>query len=91
MKKLIFWLIIFAAIEISLAMYLTFFREHFWNYIQAKNASGFVNQLGVFTVVALGICFVSGISGYLVNLAAIKWREELDKRFREKYGEEDYD
>ncbi len=80
MKKYIIYLVLLGAIEISLALYLTFFREHFWNAIQAKDVSTFLSQLGVFTGVALCICFVSGMSGYLVSLTAIKWREKLNSQ-----------
>lgn len=80
MKKYIIWLILFAALEISLALYLTFWREHFWNAISLKQGQEIVTQLGVFTAVALVICFVSGFSGYLVSLTAIKWRERLNAK-----------
>ncbi len=84
MKKYIFLLLLFAVLEISLALYLTFWREHFWNAIGNKEKLDFLTQLGIFTLVALGCCFVSGISGYLLNLATIKWREILDSRIRNK-------
>lgn len=80
MKKYITLLIIFAAIEISLALYLTMWREHFWNDVSTKNQVGFIYQLGVFTVVALGCCIVSGVSGYILNLTTIEWRKKLTER-----------
>src|SRR4051812_13199551 len=78
MRKYITWLIIFAIIEISLSLYLTFWRDHFWTAVSNKQSLEFIKQLGVFTGVALCICFTSGISGYLVSLSAIKWREKLN-------------
>lgn len=82
MKRYIVWLIIFAALEIGLALYLTVWREHFWNAVAQKQSVTFLHQLLVFTGAALGACFVSGFSGYLVSLTAIKWREKLnDKAF----------
>lgn len=80
MKKYIAFLIIFAIVEIGLALYLTVWREHFWDAITAKQHVEFVSQLGVFLGVALVCCFVSGISGYLVSLTSIKWRGILNTR-----------
>lgn len=80
MKKYIVWLLIFAVLEITLALYLTHWRENFWNAVSTKQSLQFLQQLGVFTVVALIICVVSGVSGYLVALTAIKWREKLNWR-----------
>lgn len=80
MKKYIFWLLIFASLEIGLALYLSLWREHFWNSVEQKQAVEFVHQLLVFTGVALSACFVSGFSGYLVNLTVIKWREFLNEK-----------
>ncbi len=80
MKKYIACLILLGTIEISLALYLTFWREHFWQAVSLKNSLEFIQQLGVFTGVALCICFVSGMSGYLVSLTAIKWREKLNSQ-----------
>jgi putative ATP-binding cassette transporter len=84
MKKYLVWLIIFAVVEISLSLYLTVWREHFWNSISQKHQLDFIKQLLIFTGVALTCCFVSGISGYMLNLATIKWREKLDKKCHEK-------
>lgn len=80
MRRFIVWLILFAILEIGLALYLTTWREHFWNAIALKQGSEIVAQLSIFTVVALVICFVSGFSGYLVSLTAIKWREHLNAK-----------
>jgi len=80
MKRYIVWLIIFAALEIGLALYLTVWREHFWNAVAQKQSITFLNQLLVFTGVALVACFVSGFSGYLVSLTSIKWREKLNTK-----------
>lgn len=90
MKKYIALLISFAIIEIGLALYLTVWREHFWNAVSNKEQLHFLQQLGIFTVVALVCCFVSGISGYLVSLTAIKWREKLNDTAFKLYGEELY-
>jgi putative ATP-binding cassette transporter len=80
MKKYLLWLVIFAAIEIGLALYLTMWREDWWNAVSTKNSTGFLTQLGVFSLVALFICFVSGFSGYLLSLTTIKWREQLNEK-----------
>lgn len=80
MRKYLIWLVLFAIVEISLALYLTFWRDHFWQAVGNKQSIEFMKQLCVFTGVALCICFTSGISGYLVSLSAIKWREKLNSK-----------
>lgn len=80
MRKYLIYLVLFAILEISLALYLTFWREHFWTAVSSKESLQFMYQLGIFTIVALFICLVSGISGYLVSLTAIKWREKLNHK-----------
>lgn len=77
MKKYIVWLVIMATIEIVLSLYLTVWREHFWNAISQKQSLEFLTQLSIFTGAALVICVVVGLSGYLVSLAAIEWRKQL--------------
>lgn len=85
MKKYLILLIIFALIEIGLALYLTVWREHFWQAISNKQQLQFMQQLGIFTIVAVVMCVLSGISGYLLNLTAIKWREKLNKECHNQY------
>lgn len=77
MKKYIGFLIGMAIIEIGLSLYLTVWREHFWNAIAQKESLEFIHQLSIFGGAALLICFVVGLSGYLVRLAAIEWRKSL--------------
>lgn len=67
-----------AIIELGCSFYLTIFREHFWNAISNREQLQFIQQLGIFTIVAVVIGFVSGLSGYLVSLTAIKWRQILN-------------
>lgn len=80
MKKYIVLLVMFAILEIMLALYLTFWREAFWQAVSNKQSGAFIHQLIVFTGVACVICFVSGMSGYMVSLSAIKWREKLNAK-----------
>lgn len=80
MKKYLFFLIVFAVIEISLALFLTFWRNWFWDAVAAKESLQFIQQLGIFTAVAIGICFVSGVSGYILSLCAIEWRKKLNEK-----------
>ncbi len=78
MRKYLIYVILLSIVEIGLALYITFWRELFWNYIEAKNFSGFSLQISIFTVVALAYCFVSAYSGYFTTLCVIKWREILN-------------
>ncbi len=80
MKKYIFWLVVFASLEIALALYLTLWREHFWNAVQLKQSHDFLFQLGVFSVIALAICAVAGLSSYVLALTVVKWRENLNEK-----------
>ena len=84
MKKYLAVLIVMSLIEISLAVYLTFWREVFWNNIANKQALAFLEQLGWFSLIALIMCFMSGLSGYLVSLTGIEWRKKLDNIARSK-------
>lgn len=81
-------LICLGILEISLALYLTFWREHFWNAVTNKDSHEFLYQLGKFTIVALTICFVNGYSGYIVSLTAIKWREKLNTKALSLHSDE---
>jgi putative ATP-binding cassette transporter len=78
MRKYITYVILLSLIEISAALYLTFWKELFWNYVETRNFHGFCVQIGVFTVVALIFCLVNAYSGYFMSLCAIKWRELLN-------------
>ena len=80
MKKYIALLGAVGAAEIGLALYLTFWRESFWQAVSAHQYSEFINMLYWFTGAALLICFVSGMSGYLLTISAIKWREKLNTK-----------
>ena len=80
MKKLIAGLLMLSGIEISLALYLTFWREHFWAAVAAHEYVAFTQQIMVFTGVALAIGVVAGLSGYLLTLTAIKWRQKLNAK-----------
>lgn len=80
MRKYISYVIALTVTELCLALYLTFWREHFWQAVSTKDFSGFAEQLAVFTVIALVLCFASAFSSYFMALSSIKWREILNKR-----------
>ena len=80
MKRYIIWLILLAIIELVLSLYLTYWKESFWNSISNREQLQFLQQLGIFTIVAVVIGFVSGLSGYLISLTAIKWRGILNAK-----------
>lgn len=79
-NKYLFGIAALMVIEISAALYLTFWREHFWNAIAQKHSVDFLTELGVFTAIALSLCFMAGVSSYLVSLTGIKWREVLNSK-----------
>lgn len=91
MRKYFTLMGLFALVEIALALYLTFWRHDFWATIEARDGTQFIYQLGVFTVTALCLCFISAYATYLGRLAAIEWRKKLDTRFRSMYKDTDYD
>ncbi len=78
MKRFIIYVILLGILEISLALYLTEWRNTFWNYVEHKDFHGFCIQIAIFTFVALMFCFVNAYSGYFTTLCAIKWREALN-------------
>ncbi len=80
MRKYIVYMVILSIIEISLAFYLTEWRNVFWTYVEKRNYNGFLVQIGVFTGVALILCFVASYAQYFGTMAAIKWRERLNTR-----------
>ena len=80
MRKYLALLIILGAIEISLALYLTIWREHFWQSVSNKQGVDFIRQLVIFTVVAMSIGLTSGLSGYMISLSSIEWRKKLNKK-----------
>jgi len=80
MRKYIIIMSVLGLVEISLALYLTLWRESFWGYVQARDMHGFITYLGIFTVVALVLCVVTASSSYTRTLAAIVWRESLNSR-----------
>lgn len=67
-------------IEISLILYLTYWRDAFWGAVIHHNLHIFTIQLGWFTVASLGYVFVYGTFIYFNSMAAIKWREILTKK-----------
>lgn len=80
MKKLITGLSLLGILEIGLSLYLTFWREHFWQSISLKNQSSFIIDIAEFTGIALFLCVISGLISYISNVCAIKWRERLTER-----------
>lgn len=80
MKKYIVYMVILSVIEISLAFYLTEWRHVFWDYVEKRNYTGFITQIGIFTIVALVLCFVASYAQYFGTMVAIKWRETLNRR-----------
>jgi len=80
MRKYIIYMVILSLIEISLAFYLTEWRHAFWDFVEKRNFHGFTIQIGIFTAVALVLCFVASYAQYFGTLAAIKWREILNKK-----------
>lgn len=76
-KRYLTYIVLLSGTEIGLALYLTFWRASFWDIVAAKNIIGFMHELEIFSIVALLICFIAGISGYVVNLYVINWREKL--------------
>ena len=82
MKKYFILMGTLGLIEISLALWLTFWREEFWNYVAHRQLNGFCFELGVFAAVAITLCIVSTASTYFGNLAAISWRNKLNEQAR---------
>lgn len=80
MKKYLTLVGLLGLVEIGLVLYLTYWREIFWNYVAGKDFQGFALYLGIFTGVALCICVVVATANYCNSRAAIKWRERLNAK-----------
>lgn len=80
MKKFISYAAFLGLLEISLAVYLTFWRSSFWEAVSQRDLHTFSVDLVIFAVVALVLCAVSSLSTYFLTLSAIKWREKLNKK-----------
>lgn len=78
MRKYFIGMILLGIFEIAISLYLTFWREAFWNFIVNRNIHGFIEYLGIFTGMAILFCLVTTSFTYIGNLAAIKWRESLN-------------
>lgn len=78
MKKYLTLLILCSFVEIALVLGLTFWREHFWSNVVAKNIDGSLLYLGIFTVITLVLCAVTTIGTYSGTRASIQWRELLN-------------
>jgi len=80
MKRYLVYMVLLSLVEIGLALYLTEWRHTFWNYVEQRNYAGFMSQIGVFSLVALTLCFVAAYAQYFGTRAAIKWREILNTK-----------
>lgn len=80
MKRYLVGVGILGSLEISLVLYLTHWREIFWNLVAAKDLHGFILYLGIFTVVALSLCVITATATYFSTLAAIEWRKRLNSK-----------
>ncbi len=80
MKKFIVAMGVLGILEISLVLYLTWWRKIFWNYISEKDLAGSIKYIIIFTIVALALCVVTALATYMSTRAAIIWREALNKK-----------
>jgi putative ATP-binding cassette transporter len=78
MKRYIWLLIIFGALEIAIALYLSSWRHVFWDAVETRELFLFWQQLGIFAIVACCFCIIVAYSNYVATLCAIKWREVLN-------------
>ncbi len=77
MYKYIVILVTLAVGEITASLYLAVWRHDFWQAVTDKNLCIFITQLGIFTVVALVYCFLSGMATYVSRITALKWTKRL--------------
>lgn len=80
MKKFLTLMGLCNIVEIVLVLYLTYWRETFWNFVATKSLVGFTSYLAIFTGVALTLCIVVAMSTYFGLRAAICWREVLNSK-----------
>lgn len=80
-KFILSLIIIISLLEISLTVYLTYWRHYFWDAVSLKDLPSFIYYLIIFSAVALSDCVLSAYSGYARTILSIKWRKILNKRF----------
>jgi putative ATP-binding cassette transporter len=80
MKKYLIGAVVLSLIEIAFALYLTAWREHFWNAVSTRDGSSFIVDIGIFTAIAIMLCIISASSSYLITLSGVKWREFLTRK-----------
>lgn len=73
------FLILLSLLELVGVFGLAFWREGFWNAIENHQLKIFIYYIIYFTVIALGLCLISGISSYIQNRIALHWRKQLTR------------
>lgn len=76
-KKYIILLSLIVVAEIALALWLSVWREVFWDAVAVRDLHTFFVQLGVFSIIVGGLVLVSGISNYILALTTIDYRKKL--------------
>ena len=80
MRKYLYLTCFCGLLEIAIVLGLTFWREHFWSNVVAKDIHGSLVYLGIFSVVTLVLCFVATVGTYAGTRASIRWREILNMK-----------
>lgn len=79
-------LIFLILVEASGVLGLGIWREYFWAAVSDKQVFLFWKLLGVFSVIALLLCVLSGVIGYMSTMMALRTRKSLTLRaFGTKY------
>lgn len=84
-------LFILTLADIVITSYIGYWREGFWDAVSKVDLASFIYLLGIFGVVALIGCVVTGYSSYLINIISLQIRTVLTRiglstqayRFRE--------
>lgn len=79
-KKYIIGLILLISLEIAGVSFLAVWRAWFWDAVSNKDLHLFIKYLIEFTVCALGLVFVSGYKGYIINFSSLLIRTALTKK-----------
>ena len=68
-------------LELSGASYITIWREWFWTSISQYNVHQFIILIIYFSAVALALCVISGLQGFLISKIALEYRRRLTRKF----------
>lgn len=73
-------ILVLVLLECSGIAFISVWRESFWQSVENKQLHSFFNMLGLFSIVALLLCFISGYTTYLISYLSLLIRTDLTEK-----------